>query len=62
MNTHTTMGPVAVFSHFKHSRPLTNFMKFWKVMNDFQASQGLPHLLYGDARAWFEQSGLEESK
>jgi len=39
---------------------MTNFLRFWKVLNDFQRSQGLPEVLYGEARGWFAQSGLPE--
>jgi hypothetical protein len=37
---------------------MTNFMLFWKSLNDFAQSHGLPEVLYGEARGWFAQSGL----
>lgn len=37
---------------------MTNFLRFWKTMNLLQRSQGLPDLLYGDARDLFACSGL----
>lgn len=39
---------------------MTNFLRFWKTLNDFQRSQNLPEVLYGEARGWFAQSGLPQ--
>jgi hypothetical protein len=31
------------------------FMAFWKTLNEFARSHGLPDVLYGEARGWFNQ-------
>lgn len=31
----------------------SNFMDFWKILNDFAKSRGLSEILYREARDWF---------
>ena len=33
----------------------TAFMQFWKTINGILKSRGLPEMLYGEARGWFDQ-------
>ena len=33
----------------------TDFMRFWKTVNDILASYGQPQMLYGQARLWWQQ-------
>jgi hypothetical protein len=31
----------------------TQFVQFWKLINDILRSRGLPDMLYGEARDWW---------
>lgn len=34
---------------------MTPFLKFWNTMNQILQSHGLPEMLYGEARDWWQQ-------
>ena len=34
---------------------MSNFMRWWKSVNDVLKAHGQPDLLYGDARAYYNQ-------
>ena len=37
------------------------FLPFWKILNDFAKSNGLPEVLYGEARDWFSEFSSENA-
>ncbi len=34
---------------------MTPFLKFWNTVNEVLKSHGLPEMLYGEARGWWQQ-------